>query len=134
MFDFDFRQKDPSQKVNNKRIYGQFEPPHYPIKNLKDMPLLMVCGQSDRLCKPGDYHSLHAILKHRNACIGLIETVYGHVSLLNPKEPTEITLNNSGLPIQDPADKAPIPFVADHISYFIDEFMIPFSNKNRHPT
>lgn len=88
----------------------------------------MVCGKSDRLCKPGDYHSLHAILKHRNACIGLIETVYGHVSLLNPKEPTEITLNDHGLPIQDSIEQRPQSFVSDHISYFIDNYMIPYAN------
>ena len=30
--------------------YGQFYPPDYPVKNIKDFKIALVCGKSDKLC------------------------------------------------------------------------------------
>ena len=41
-----------------------------------------------------------------------METEFGHYSILMPKEPMEINVNNT-------------TFVTDHIDYFITEYMLP---------
>lgn len=38
--------------------YGQNKPPSYPEDNLKELPILMICGSSDKMCQPGDYFDL----------------------------------------------------------------------------
>ena len=34
----------------------------YPLKNIKDLPILIVGGKTDRLVTPGDYKNMAAIL------------------------------------------------------------------------
>jgi len=46
MFDYDFGKKTS----NNMEIYGQATPPAYPIENLRNFPILLVGGKTDRLC------------------------------------------------------------------------------------
>jgi len=82
MYDHDF---DSKTSKKNLEVYGQDSPPMYPLHTVTDYPILMVCGKSDKLCMPGDYLHLYDLLRSQNACVGKIETEFGHLSLLNPK-------------------------------------------------
>ena len=64
--------------------YGTEKPPLYPLDKVKNLPIVMVCGKTDRLCQPGDYNWLKDILKENNSLLGFIDTEYGHLSIIHP--------------------------------------------------
>ncbi len=84
MFDYEQRVYNYGEGSNMKK-YGTEKPPLYPLEKVKDLPILMVCGKTDRMCQPGDYNWLKDILKANNSLIGFVDTEYGHLSILHPK-------------------------------------------------
>ena len=46
MYDYDFEAKT----FNNENIYGSKAPPLYPMSEIRDFPILLVCGKTDKLC------------------------------------------------------------------------------------
>ena len=59
MYDYDFDKKGIFES-ENMLVYGEKVPPIYPLNDLKNLPILLVCGKTDRLCQPGDYLNLYA--------------------------------------------------------------------------
>lgn len=119
-YDYDFYKRKDKPAVNNLEIYGQETPPFYKFENLANFPILLVGGKTDRLCKPGDYLHLHSILVKQNACVGVMETEFGHLGVLNPREPMPIRLeyNDGYIPSKEEEELLKKP--RDHITQFID--------------
>jgi len=90
MFDYEFSTGSKSDITKKKatqlntKIYGAPTPPLYPLENLKDLPVMIVCGRNDKLCQPGDYMKLKEFLEKQNSLLAFIETDYGHLGICNP--------------------------------------------------
>ena len=88
MFDYDFKeiQTLPKYKIESKNMkkYGTFYPPEYPLNNIKDFSIALICGKCDKICMPKDYTKLRDFLKKQNSLLGFVETKLGHDSILNP--------------------------------------------------
>lgn len=80
-----FRMYDYGDEENLKR-YGEYDPPKYPVENLKDFQIYLVCGKTDLLSNPGDYNQLKKLLEKQSSLAGFNETELGHLGLVNPIE------------------------------------------------
>jgi hypothetical protein len=47
-----------SAELNAKYYNGETKPPKYPLENLKDWDIALICGKSDKLAAPEDYNIL----------------------------------------------------------------------------
>jgi hypothetical protein len=83
MFDYDIN-SDPSMASKNQQVYGRETPPLYDLSLIKDCNIVLVCGYSDKVNQPSDYLSLANILRVCNSLGGIVETPFGHTSILNP--------------------------------------------------
>ena len=49
----------------------------YPEEDLKDLPIVLLCGKTDKLCMPGDYLALRDRLKEYNSLKDFVELLEG---------------------------------------------------------
>ncbi len=49
MFDYEERVYNYGEGSNMKK-YGSEKPPLYPLEKVKDLPIVMICGKTDRMC------------------------------------------------------------------------------------
>ena len=85
MYDYDFgKQNAKEEDSENVRRYGQPKPPLYPIENVRDLPIALICGLHDMVVAPDDYNITKEVLRSQNSLVEFIEMPFGHVSLLNP--------------------------------------------------
>ena len=76
MFDYDFEKTEEKSDLarsksvessdhrsKNEKVYGKKTPPMYPTDLLKDYPIVMISGKTDRICSPDDYVVLKDLLE-----------------------------------------------------------------------
>ena len=87
----EFKKYNYEDDDENMKRYGQVDPPHYQLSNIKGLHILMVCGTSDNLASPADYLWLRDELKADNKNkVEFIEFPNGHLGLLIPKNRSQI--------------------------------------------
>ena len=74
MFDYEYQSINQGQGATNMQKYGCSTPPLYPVDSIKDLPILLIGGSTDRMCQPGDYLALRDHLKAKSCLVELIET------------------------------------------------------------
>uniref|UniRef100_A0A7S3IGR4 Uncharacterized protein n=1 Tax=Strombidium inclinatum TaxID=197538 RepID=A0A7S3IGR4_9SPIT len=91
----EFKKFDYGNAHMNMQRYGQPEPPHYNLKNLRGFNFVLVCGKNDLLACPEDYLWLKEELAENGNVVEFFESESGHSGLLFPKEKsaTENILN-----------------------------------------
>lgn len=50
----EFKKFDYESKEENLKRYGSEEPPHYNLKNIKGLDIILICGTADLLASPLD--------------------------------------------------------------------------------
>ena len=81
----EFKKFDYGKEKNNEK-YGQDEPPFYDLFNVKDFNILMVCGKTDLLASPVDYHRLKKELTSNGNTLEFREYEEGHLGVLMPED------------------------------------------------
>ena len=65
----------------NVFLYKSLKPPEYPVHNIKDIPIMLVGGQEDKLAAPGDVNWLYSQISSTVVYFKL-EPEMGHISFL----------------------------------------------------
>ncbi len=95
-----FQKYDYGQEANC-HIYGQSNPPEYDLGVVKDLPIMLIGGQEDRVAHPDDVVWLNEALG-KNVIYYKIVPKMGHISFLCGKntswfdEPMKIILKDFG--------------------------------------
>lgn len=78
-----FQQYDFGE-AKNQELYGQPNPPEYDLSVIKDFPIAIIGGTTDRLTSAGDYKPLRDRMSEQNSCVFFKEYPYGHLGFLIP--------------------------------------------------
>jgi hypothetical protein len=81
----EFKKFDYEDENENMKRYGQPDPPHYNLKNIKGLDIVMVCGTEDNLSSMPDYIWLRDELLANGNHVDFTEYPRGHLGLLMPK-------------------------------------------------
>jgi hypothetical protein len=54
----EFKKRDMGSVDENMKKYGSMTPPAYDLSKIKDFNISMICGRTDLLSSPLDYHQL----------------------------------------------------------------------------
>ena len=65
----------------NAFLYKSLKPPEYPVHNIKDIPIMLIGGQEDKLAAPGDVNWLYSQISSTVVYFKL-EPEMGHISFL----------------------------------------------------
>ena len=65
----------------NVFLYKSIKPPEYPVQNIKDIPIMLIGGQEDKLAAPGDVNWLYSQIA-TTVVYFKIEPEMGHISFL----------------------------------------------------
>ena len=63
----------------NAFLYKSLKPPEYPVHNIKDIPIMLIGGQEDKLAAPGDVNWLYLQISSTVVYFKL-EPEMGHIS------------------------------------------------------
>jgi homoserine acetyltransferase len=74
--------------VQNIERYGQPFPPLYDLENIKNIPIALLGGETDRLASMQDFRDLRDILCKTNSCAFYKEYPFGHLGFLIPPDKT----------------------------------------------
>ena len=77
-------QKYDYGREKNLQIYDSETPPEIPVSGYYDVPIALMCGQSDKLASAPDYVWLRDNLLDLNCLKYYKEYDYGHVAFLMP--------------------------------------------------
>ena len=87
------------KKEANFHIYHQRNPPEYNLSIIKDIPIILIGGEKDKLASPNDVRWLNEMI-HSNVIYFKIIPQMGHISFMCAKdfswfdEPLKIILDN----------------------------------------
>ncbi len=73
------------RKEANCHIYHQKEPPEYDLNVIKDFPIMLICGEKDKLASPNDVRWLNDVLKKNVIYFNIIPKL-GHLSFMCAKD------------------------------------------------
>ena len=73
------------RKEANCAIYHQREPPEYDLSIVKDFPIMLICGEQDKLASPNDVRWLHEALKKNIIYFNVVPKM-GHLSFMCAKD------------------------------------------------
>ena len=82
----EFKKFDYGNKEKNLEKHGQEKPPLYEISNIKDFPIMLVCGKTDLLASPLDYERLNDELTSNGNTLEFKEYECGHIGLIMPED------------------------------------------------
>ena len=68
-------------KIPNYKIYGSVEPPEYDLSKIKNIPIILICGEEDKLATPPDVEWLNEQIKENVIYFKIIPKI-GHTSFL----------------------------------------------------
>ena len=73
------------RKEANCAIYHQKKPPEYDLSVIKDFPIMLICGEKDKLASPSDVKWLNDVLKE-NIIYYKVQPNMGHLSFMCAKD------------------------------------------------
>ena len=73
------------KKEANFHIYHQIEPPEYDLSIIKDFPIMLICGEKDKLASPNDVRWLNDVLNKNIIYFNIIPKL-GHLSFMCCKD------------------------------------------------
>ena len=79
-------QKYDYGEEKNKEVYGQAVPPEYDMSKIKDIPIALVGGTTDRLASIADFQEMRDTLHQTNSCVFYKEYDFGHLGFLIPPD------------------------------------------------
>ena len=79
MFDNDFGTISTQPfDTKNFKIYGNEFPPSYPVQNIVNFEIVLICGKNDQFCTTEDCEFLKEFLEKQNSLADFIECDRDH--------------------------------------------------------